>query len=119
ATQELLYFLWEETPAGEAADVATIDGALDATLRSEHSHFSLIWDGVSGAQKRVLQALAQQQPGRPLSTDYQRRHSLPATPTVQTALNALERGELVKRLGRGEYRIAEPFLTEWVRRYES
>ena len=119
ATQELLYFLWEATPAGRAANVATIDAALDATLRSEHSHFSLIWDGVSGAQKRVLQALAQEQPGRPLSSDYQRRHSLPATPTVQTALNALERAELVRRLRRGEYRIAEPFLTQWIQRYES
>jgi hypothetical protein len=119
ATQELLYFLWEGTPAGAAADLSTLDRALEATLRSEHSHFSLIWDGVSGAQKRVLQALAQEQPGRPLSSDYQRRHSLPATPTVQTALKALERGELVTRLGRGEYRIAEPFLTEWIRRYES
>ena len=119
ATQELLYFLWEDTPAGEAADRSTVDRALDATLRSEHSHFSLVWDGASGAQKRVLQALAQEQPGRPLSSDYQRIHSLPATPTVQTALNALERAELVKRLGRGEYRIAEPFLTEWIQRYES
>jgi hypothetical protein len=67
----------------------------------------------------VLQALAAQQPGRPLSADYQREHSLPTTPTVQTALTALERAELVKRVDRGEYRIAEPFLTEWVRRYES
>ena len=118
ATQELLYFLWEETPAG-AAGLPALDRALDATLRSEHSHFSLIWDGISGAQKRALQALAQEQPGRPLSSDYQRRHSLPATPTVQTALSALERAELVQRVGRGEYRIAEPFLTEWIRRYES
>jgi uncharacterized protein len=119
ATQELLYFLWEETPAGAAADLSTLDGALEGTLRSEHAHFSLIWDSVSGAQKRVLQALAQQQPGRPLSSDYQRQHSLPATPTVQTALNALERGELIKRLSRGQYRIAEPFFTEWIQRYES
>jgi AAA+ ATPase superfamily predicted ATPase len=110
ATQELLYFLWEE---------GTLDRALDATLRSEHSHFSLLWDGMSGAQKRVIQALAQEQPGRPLSSDYQRTHSLPATPTVQTALSALERTEVVRRVGRGEYRIAEPFLTEWVQRYES
>jgi hypothetical protein len=110
ATQELLYFLWEE---------GTLDRALDATLRSEHSHFSLLWDNVSGAQKRVLQALAQEGPGRPLSSDYQRRHSLPATPTVQTALRALERSELVRKVGRGEYRIVEPFLTEWIRRYES
>ena len=119
ATQELLYFLWEETPAAGTTDVSTLDRALDATLRSEHSHFSLVWDGISGAQKRALQALAQEQPGRPLSSDYQRRHSLPATPTVQTALSALERAELVQRIGRGEYRIAEPFLTEWIRRYES
>jgi hypothetical protein len=119
ATQELLYFAWEATPAGGTAGPATIDAALDATLRSEHSHFSLVWDGASGAQKRVLQALAQEQPARPLSSDYQRRHSLPATPTVQTALSALERAELVKKLGRGEYRIGEPFLTEWIRRYES
>jgi uncharacterized protein len=110
ATQELLYFLWEET---------TLERALDATLRSEHSHFSLLWDGISGAQKRVLQALAQEGPGRPLSSDYQRRHSLPATPTVQAALGALERAEVVRRAGRGSYRIAEPFLTEWIRRYES
>jgi uncharacterized protein len=119
ATQELLYFLWEGTPPGETADLSAIDGALDATLRSEHSHFSLIWEGTSSAQKRVLQALAQEHPGRPLSSDYQRRHALPATPTVQTALTALERGELVKRTRRGEYQIAEPFLTEWVQRYES
>jgi AAA+ ATPase superfamily predicted ATPase len=110
ATQELLYFLWEER---------TLDRALDATLRSEHSHFSLLWDGISAAQKRVLQALAEEQPGRPLSTDYQRRHSLPPTPTVQGALTALERAEVVRRVGRGEYRIAEPFLPEWIQRYES
>jgi AAA+ ATPase superfamily predicted ATPase len=110
ATQELLYFLWE---------VADLERALEATLRSEHSHFSLLWDNISGAQKRVLQALAQEGPGRPLSSDYQRRHSLPPTPTVQTALTALERAELVRRIGRGEYRIAEPFLTEWIQRYES
>ena len=119
ATQELLYFLWEATPPGEIAGPSTIGAALDATLRSEHSHFSLIWEGVSSAQKRVLQALAQESPGRPLSSDYQRRHALPATPTVQGALTALERAELVRRTRRGEYAIAEPFLTEWVQRYES
>jgi hypothetical protein len=117
ATQELFYFLWEETPPGATAEPSMLAGALDTTLRSEHSHFALLWERASGAQKRVLQALAQEQPGRPLSVDYQRHHSLPGTPTVQAALRALERAETVTRLGRGEYRIAEPFLTEWVKRY--
>jgi hypothetical protein len=35
---------------------------------------------------------------------------------VQTALNALAKAELVVREGRGQYRIAEPFLAEWLRR---
>ena len=116
ATQELFYFLWGLTRAGTTAGTTQLEQALDATLRSENAHFSLLWDRLAGAQRVVLMALADDQPGHPLSADYQRRHSLPATPSVQTALNALVRGELVTRAGRGEYTIAEPFLAEWLRR---
>lgn len=119
ATQELLYFLWEGTPEGKTADLLTLERALEATLRSEHAHFSLLWDGASGAQRRVLQALAQEQPGRPSASDYQRRHALPIGATVQTALRALVRAEHVRQTRRGEYRIAEPFLTEWIQIYDS
>jgi uncharacterized protein len=119
ATQELLYFLWEETAPKGRADLAALDRAVEATLRSEHAHFSLLWDRAAGAQRRLLQALASDQPGRPLSTDYQRRHALPSTGTVQTALDALVRAEQVKKEGRGSYRIAEPFLAEWITLYES
>ena len=71
---------------------------------------------MAAAQRLVLLALADEQPGHPLTSDFQRRHSLPATPTVQTALGALVRAELITRRGRGEYTIAEPFLAEWLRR---
>jgi hypothetical protein len=54
-----------------------------------------------------------------VSSDYQQRHALPVTATVQTALGALAEAELVSRIGRGEYRIAEPFLAEWIVRNES
>jgi hypothetical protein len=116
ATQELCYFLWERTSAGGTAGETALESALDAVLRSENAHFGLLWDALSAAQRLVLLALAQEQPGHPLTTGYQRRHGLPATPTVQTALGALSRAELVAREARGEYRIAEPFLTEWLRR---
>jgi uncharacterized protein len=116
ATQELFYFLWVATPPGEQAGLIRVQRALEATLRSENAHFGLLWDSLSAAQRLVLLALAAEQPGHPLTTDYQRRHSLPPTPTVQTALAALVRGELVTRRGRGEYTIAEPFLAEWLRR---
>ncbi len=119
ATQELLYFLWEETPSGETAAAEHLERALIATLRSEHTHFSVLWSRAAAAQRRVLQALAVEQPGRPLSGEYRRRHSLPVAATVQTALAALSAAELVARIGRGEYRIAEPFLAEWIRLNES
>ena len=90
--------------------------ALEATLRSENAHFGLLWDNLAAAQRLVLMALADEQPGHPLTTEFQRRHSLPPTPTVQTALGALVRAELVTRKGRGEYSIVEPFLAEWLRR---
>jgi uncharacterized protein len=108
ATQELLYFLWEEE--------GSFDRALDAVLRSENAHFGLLWERASAAQRLVLEALAADQPGRPLSTDYQRRHGLPSVATVQTALRALARDGVVARIGRGEYAIAEPFLAEWIAR---
>ena len=119
ATQELLYFLWEETPAAETAEGERLERALIATLRSEHAHFSLLWSRAASAQRRVLQALAAEQPGRPLSGEYRRRHALPVAATVQTALGALTALEIVGRSGRGEYRIAEPFLAEWVNRNET
>ncbi len=119
ATQETLYFLWEQTPLGETADDARLQLALEALLRSEHAHFGLLWSRAAGAQRAVLQALASEQPGRPLSGDYQRRHSLPVTATVQTALGALVAAEVISRVGRGEYVIAEPFLAEWIARNES
>ena len=114
ATQELGYFLWEQTEAGAIATHEELDRALTAVIRSEHAHFSLLWEGASAMQKLVLQALAEEGPGRPFTADYSRRHHLPAATNVQKALSALVDRETVVHEG-GEYRIAEPFLREWVR----
>ena len=114
ATQELAYFLWQVTPPRQAADIGLIEEALAAVLRSEHAHFSLVWGRASSAQRTLLQALARQ-PGHPLSAAYRRRFMLAGPSTVQKALEALEREELVARDG-GFAEISEPFLAEWIRR---
>ncbi len=113
ATQELCYFIWEQAGADAPADQAALERALAAALRSEHAHFSLLWDGASAVQKQVLQALAREA-GHPFSVAYRDRHSLPAATNVQKALAALTKQELVSGEA-GAYRITEPFLAEWLR----
>ena len=117
ATQELCYFLWEETPAGAESGAEQYENAMTKLLRAEHAHFGLVWDTSSKAQRLVLQALAAG-PGRPLAGDFRRRHGLPGASSVQRALGALVKSELVTRERSGEYRIAEPFLAEWLGRDE-
>ena len=113
ATQELCYFLWEQTPSRQTADTGRLALALSEVLRSEHTHFSLLWDRASANQKLVLQSLARER-GRPLSEEYRRRHGLRSVSSTQKALEALERNELIARQ-KGLTWITEPFLTEWIR----
>jgi hypothetical protein len=115
ATQELCYFVWEETAPRGKAGIEEVDLGLTDALRSEHAHFSLLWDAASSGQRLVLQALAAA-PGRPYTADYRRQHGLPAATNVQKALQALRRRELVGQNADGATEITEPFFAEWVSR---
>jgi hypothetical protein len=116
-TQELCYFLWEEVSEGASATGQTLDAALARVLRSENAHFTRIWDKAARGQRLVLLALAEE-PFQPISEEYRRRHGLPPDATVRKALRVLVEDELVAREA-GGYRIAEPFLAEWIRRFQS
>ena len=113
ATQQLAYFFWEETPEGEDATEERLSAALDAVLRAEHSHFTLLWEDASTVQRLLLQALARE-PGHPQSQSYRRHHDLPSAASVQKALRALTQREIIAG-NRGAYRITLPFLAEWLR----
>src|SRR5436190_6731068 len=114
ATQELAYFLWEETRVGARAGPEELERALAAVLRSEDAHFSLLWESCAKSQRLLLEALSREQPGRPFTGDYRTAHGLPSTPTMQKAARALLDREVVRREG-GAYEIAETFLAEWLR----
>jgi DNA-binding IclR family transcriptional regulator len=85
-------------------------------LQSENAHFTLIWDRASRVQRATLQALAAEPLVAATSREFRRRHGLPGGSSVQRALDALVSEELVVREAAGSYRIAEPFLPEWILR---
>lgn len=113
ATQELCYFLWQRVPAGGTATEEETLGALADVLRSEDSHFTVLWDRATAHQRVLLRALAREK-GHPLTSAYRQRHSLPSTASVQRALGSLEQAELITR-DAGRAWISEPFLAEWLR----
>jgi hypothetical protein len=113
-TQELAYFVWELVAPGGEASATDIEEAVGRVVRSEHNHFAQLWDDAPRAQRRVLLALADEPTRSVYSADYHERHELPATPTLQTALAGLIRKEIVGRGEEREYRIIEPFLSEWL-----
>jgi len=116
ATQQLSYFVWEET--AEAASAGTEDAAraLDRLLESEHNHFSLVWEDSTRTERLMLLALAPG-PARVFSADFRRAHRLPAATNVQKAVTRLTSRELVARPARGTYTIIEPFLPQWLARF--
>jgi AAA+ ATPase superfamily predicted ATPase len=118
-TQELCYALWEETPKGKTAREGELQAALTRVLHSENAHFTRIWDTASRVQRATLQALANDPLDSITSDEYRRRHGLPASSSVQRALDALIDDELIRKERPGDYRIAEPFLAEWILRYGS
>ena len=117
ATQELCYALWEMVPPGGGAGEEDVGGALAAVLRSENAHFTRIWDMLPKTQRRVLQALASEPLQRVSSDAFRSRHGLPPSSSIYKALERLTDDELVARAAPGRYRIAEPFLAEWIIRF--
>ena len=114
-TQELAYALWEVTDEGATATQAELAQAVVQVMRSENAHFSRIWERASKAQRVTLKAMAVGPGQPPFSSAYRRRYGLPGTSTVQRAIEALVNDELIER-DRDGYRIAEPFLADWILR---
>jgi uncharacterized protein len=113
ATQQLCYFLWERTAAGGEASEDLLKLALGDVLRSEHTHFALLWESSTPNQKLVMEALARE-PGHPFKAEYRRRHGLGPATNVQRALKTLEQREVAIGQG-GAYELIEPFLAAWLK----
>ena len=115
ATQELAYFTWEQVQLGHAAHDADVEHALAQVLRSEHNNLARLWQDATPNERLVVLAL-HEEPGGLYAEAYRRRHGLPAAASVQRAVAALTREDVVERAVDGSWAIAEPFLDEWLDR---
>jgi hypothetical protein len=118
ATQELAFFTWSLVPHGHAARPADVETALRNVLRAEHNNLARIWDSATRNERLVLLAL-RSGPANLYSEEARVTLGLPAATFVQRAVTSLTREDVVEKASDGRYRLAEPFLADWLEREQA
>jgi uncharacterized protein len=103
--------VWAMTEADVPADAATFVAASDRLFADLADEFRSLWAELPGGQRRVLAAIAQQEP------PYARQAGGSRGGAVRSSLQRLlDRGDLVlEDSARSGYRVVDPLLAGWVR----
>jgi hypothetical protein len=100
--------------SGRRATLDDLNAALKRLLAEQQMLFEAVWQRLTLAQRAVLRAVVLEQGGL-LSADVRTRHRLGGPSTVQAALAALVREDLIAREAE-RYTVVDSLLREWVAR---
>jgi hypothetical protein len=115
--QRLAHETWDDV-RGAGRRRATLDdlhGALRRLLAEQQTMFEARWQHLTLPQRAVLRAVVLQDGRELLSADVRERHRLGGASSVQTALAALLRDDIITRDG-NRYTVVDSLLKEWVAR---
>ena len=120
--QRLAHETWDDVKAAgrKRAGLDDLHVTLGRLLGEHHTVFEESWQRLSLPQRAVLRALVLEQGKALLSADVRARHRLPGTSTVQTALKALVRDDIVLKNAAlkdgASYAVSDSLYREWVAR---
>ena len=116
-TQQLAYFAWSHAYLDrKPVTPGLVDQAFSRVFEVESDRFTVLWDDLPRSQRLVLKALAAEGDSGIYSEGYRLRHGLGAPSTVQAALTALKKKDLLESAGEG-HAIADRPLSAWILRY--
>jgi hypothetical protein len=115
--QRLAHETWDDVKAGgrKAAGLDDLHLTLTRLLGEQHTVFEESWQRLTLAQRAVLRALVLENGTELLSADVRARHRLPVASSVQSALAALVRQDIIMKEG-GRYVASDSLYREWVAR---
>ena len=115
--QRLAHETWDEVRSGgrRRATLDDLHQALRRLLAEQHTMFEAIWQRLTLAQRAVLRAVVVEDGRELLSADVRARHRLGGPSTVQAALAALIRDDVIARDG-DRYGVVDSLLREWIAR---
>jgi uncharacterized protein len=116
--QRLAHETWDEVrmSGGKRATLDLLHQALGRLLSEQETMFEALWQRLTLPQRAVLRAVVIESGHSVLSEDVRTRHRLGGTSTIQAALNALVRDDVISRDGR-RYAVVDSLLREWVARH--
>jgi hypothetical protein len=115
--QRLAHETWDEVRMRKRRR-ATFDDlhlALKRLLTEQQTMFEAIWQRLTLMQRAVLRAVVFEEGRELLSADVRTRHRLGGPSSVQTALAALVREDVISRDG-PRYAVVDSLLREWIAR---
>jgi hypothetical protein len=115
--QRLAHETWDDVRAGRRKTVGLEDlhRTLSRLLGEHQMVFEESWQRLTLAQRAALRAVVIEQGRELLSADVRNRHRLPGTSSVQSALAALRKQDIVQRDG-ARYVVTDSLYREWVAR---
>lgn len=115
--QRLAHETWDDV-RNSGRKKATLDdlhGALRRLLMEQQTMHEAVWQRLTLAQRAVLRAVVLEEGRELLSADTRTRHRLGVASTVQAALAALTRQDLITR-DADRYVVVDSLMREWVAR---
>ena len=115
--QRLAHETWDEVREGgrRRATLDDLHQALKRLLSEQQMMFEGVWQRLTLAQRAALRAVVLEDGRELLSADVRTRHRLGGPSTVQAALAALIRDDVIAR-DRDRYVVVDSLLREWVAR---
>ncbi len=115
--QRLAHETWDDVRAtrGRRVTLDDLHRVLRRLLSEQHVLFETIWQRLTLAQRAVLRTVVVEDGREMLSENVRHRHRLGGASTVQAALTALVREDLVMREG-NRYAVVDSLLREWIAR---
>jgi hypothetical protein len=115
--QRLAHETWDDVRAAgrKSAGLEDLHGTLGRLLNEQHTMFEESWQRLTLAQRAVLRAIVLESGRELLSAGVRLRHRLPGASSVQSALAALVRQDIVMK-DQGRYLVNDSLYREWMAR---
>ncbi len=116
--QRLAHETWDHATALRRRKVGLEDlhDTLRVLLDEQHTLFESLWQRLTLGQRAALRAVVLEQGTAVLAAETRARYRLGGASTVQSALAALVRQDLIAREPDGRYVVVDSLVREWVAR---